>query len=399
MKTLAVTWYNRIPSHIKEILKVLKNRGHTAYLAGGCVRDFLLELPPKDFDIATSATPEEVAQEFPKTLDIGKAFGISMIVTPEETVEVARFRADGEYANHRHPTSVKFSSPEEDAKRRDFTINGLFYDPEQELVIDYVGGIDDLAARKIRAVGDPEKRIQEDALRMLRAVRFLAQLKKKGFSLDPVLITAVQKNAELIQKISKERVTQEILHILASAHPMEGLDSMVVSKLWSQMFRFPLPKIELEKTLTLWKNFFAESPQTLFLAVLFRAGKEELFQRLLLSADCKKSLHWILQQADPLAAATLAQKKTVAQSLHWREALVFHGMDCAPHELAPWIQWRNELGTRLDPPPLLSGEDLQRLGFTPGPKLGNSLKQLREAQLNEVVTTKEEAINFIKALA
>ncbi len=396
MKTLTVSWYNRIPSHIKGILEVLKNRGYTAYLAGGCVRDFLLELSPKDFDIATSATPDEVAKEFPKTLDIGKAFGITMIVTPEETVEVARFRADGEYANHRHPSSVVFSSPEEDAKRRDFTINALFYDQEKELVIDYVGGLADLAAQKIRAVGDPDQRIQEDALRMLRAVRFFAQLKNKGFSLDPALISAIQKNADKIKIISRERITQEFLHILNSPNPVIGMDFLVQTKLWDQVFPSEFPKIAAEKVFTSWKKHFPDSPQLVLLAVLYGEMKEKLFGPLLLSAETKKALSWIQQQKDLLFVGTFAQKKSIAQNPHWKDALVFHGADRPEPEITAWIRWRSELGTRLDPSPLLSGEEMKNLCFAPGPELGKCLKLLREAQLNETVTTKEEAVTFIQ---
>ncbi len=360
------------------------------------MRDFLLELTPKDFDIATSATPDEVAKEFPKTLDIGKAFGITMIVTPEETVEVARFRADGEYANHRHPSSVVFSSPEEDAKRRDFTINALFYDHEKETVFDYVDGLADLTARKIRAVGDPDQRIQEDALRMLRAVRFFAQLKNKGFSLDPALISAIQKNADKIKNISRERITQEFLHILNSSNPVLGMDFLVQTKLWDQVFPSEFPKIAAEKVFTSWKQHFPDSPQIVLLAVLYREMKEKLFSSLLLSAETKKALAWIQQQKDLLFTGALAQKKAIAQNSHWKDALIFHGADQPEPEITAWIRWRNELGTRLDPSPLLSGEEMQKLGFAPGPELGKYLKLLREAQLNETVTTKEAAITFIQ---
>lgn len=408
MKTLAVSWYNRIPQHIKEILHTLKKNGHIAYLAGGCVRDFLLELTPKDFDIATDADPEQVASLFPKTLDIGKAFGIMMIVTPEETVEVARFRTDGQYNNHRHPDSVTFSNPEEDAKRRDFTINALFYDGSQEQVMDYVGGLDDLSHRRIRAVGDPLARIQEDSLRMLRAVRFVAQLEQKGFSLDPELLRAIQASASKIRLVSKERITQEFFHILQSKSPISGLKLFEASGLWKELFAIPYRNDEVEKLWTLWNSLFGEASQsepqhqenadTFLLAAIFSSsGKNfqaDLAPFVLFSSQQKKNLHWILDGAADLFSVDLANRKTAAIHPCWREGLVLKANQRSRDELLQWMQWRKQNEKNLDPPPLVNGSDLLALGIPSGPELGRISKLIRQEQLREQLHTKDDAVKL-----
>src|SRR6218665_1336476 len=155
MRSYDVEWYHHLPSHVKEILDRLQGAGRKAFVVGGAVRDLWLGRKPKDFDIVSEATPEEIEKLFPKTLDVGRAFGIMIVVTGDGPVEVARFRADGAYTDGRHPDEIRFSDPDEDAQRRDFTINGLFYDHATGKVLDYVGGVEDLKAKRIRAVGDP----------------------------------------------------------------------------------------------------------------------------------------------------------------------------------------------------------------------------------------------------
>ena len=192
----------------RRIARTLRAAGHTALLAGGCVRDSLLGRKPKDFDVATSARPDQVEALFPKTLAVGKSFGVIVVVDGKVQTEVAMFRSDGGYADGRHPDSIRFSTPEEDASRRDFTVNGLFADPESGAVLDYVGGLPDLAAGVVRAIGDPVERFGEDALRMLRAVRFAGVL---GFALDPATADAIQRSVRLLRRVSAERVGQELV--------------------------------------------------------------------------------------------------------------------------------------------------------------------------------------------
>src|SRR5437763_7588293 len=190
----------------REIAQRLRGRGHIAYFAGGCVRDMVRDLPAKDFDIATDATPDVVQKIFPRTYAVGAAFGVVVVVDNGFNFEVATFRSDGAYLDHRHPVDVRFSSPEEDAKRRDFTINGMFFDPEKNEVIDFVGGRDDIEAKLIRAIGKPGDRFEEDRLRMLRAVRFATVL---DYQIDDQTWKALLESADAINEISAERIRDE----------------------------------------------------------------------------------------------------------------------------------------------------------------------------------------------
>ena len=201
-----------------EVTVSLQRAGHTAYWAGGCVRDAILGRAPKDYDVATSATPDEVRElfGFKRTLPIGASFGVITVVGPKSAgqIEVATFRRDGGYSDGRRPDSVEFTDAREDAVRRDFTINGMFFDPATEEVIDFVGGQEDIKRQVIRAIGDPHKRIEEDKLRMLRAVRFAATYE---FALDPQTRDAVSAHAAEIEVVSGERIGAELVRMLS--HP------------------------------------------------------------------------------------------------------------------------------------------------------------------------------------
>src|SRR6266403_4302412 len=197
----------------REIAKRLRERGHIAYFAGGCVRDMVRSLAPKDFDIATDATPDIVQKIFPHTYAVGAHFGVVVVVENGMNFEVATFRSDGAYLDHRHPIEVRFSSPEEDAKRRDFTINGMFFDPEKNEVIDFVGGRGDIEAKIVRAIGKPAQRFEEDRLRMLRAVRFATVL---DYKIDDETWDALVASAASINEISAERIREELLKIFLS---------------------------------------------------------------------------------------------------------------------------------------------------------------------------------------
>jgi poly(A) polymerase len=201
------------------IVQQLRERGHVAYFAGGCVRDMVRGLAPKDFDVATDAFPEVVQKIFPHTYAVGAKFGVIVLVENGFNFEVATFRSDGVYLDHRHPVDVRFSSPEEDAKRRDFTINGMFFDPEKNEVIDFVGGRADLKARIVRAIGDPGQRFSEDRLRMLRAVRFATVL---DYKIDNHTWDALVADAGSINEISAERIREELVKIFLSPNRVRG---------------------------------------------------------------------------------------------------------------------------------------------------------------------------------
>src|SRR5688572_30028855 len=196
------------------VVQRLRGAGHVAYFAGGCVRDLLLGLEPKDYDVATDAPPDRVRELFKRTQAVGQAFGVILVRVGRSQVEVATFRAEGKYLDGRRPSEVRFTTAEEDAKRRDFTINGLFLDPVTDEVIDYVGGQEDLKNNVLRAIGDPRVRFEEDYLRLLRAVRFVARF---NMNLDPETAKAIRAGAANLKAISPERVADELRLMLTPA--------------------------------------------------------------------------------------------------------------------------------------------------------------------------------------
>jgi poly(A) polymerase len=193
------------------IAKILKSNGHQVLFAGGCVRDFLMCQEPQDFDLATTAKPEDVERLFAKTIAVGKQFGVMLVMEGEDCFEVATFRQEGRYRDGRHPDEIRFTSPQEDALRRDFTVNGLFFDPFEGQVLDYVAGQEDIKRRVIRAIGDPLQRFEEDKLRLLRAVRFASTL---NFEIDRPTWDALCRMAGEITVVSPERIRDELIKIL-----------------------------------------------------------------------------------------------------------------------------------------------------------------------------------------
>jgi poly(A) polymerase len=235
----------------REIAARLRENGHIAYFAGGCVRDIVRGETPKDFDIATDAKPETVQKLFPRTYPVGAHFGVIIVLENGFQFEVATFRSDAAYIDGRHPSAVHFSSPEEDAKRRDFTINGMFYDPVAEEVIDFVGGRADIDAKLVRAIGDPAQRFAEDRLRMLRAVRFATVL---GYTIDNQTWDALVANATSINEISAERIRDELVRIFLSPNRIRGWDLLDSSGL----MRAILPELDRMKSVLQPEQFHPE---------------------------------------------------------------------------------------------------------------------------------------------
>lgn len=219
MGSAPVLW-DRMKEVARQVVGRLRAAGHVAYFAGGCVRDLLRGVPARDFDIATSATPAEVQRLFPKTIPVGAAFGVVLVVEGGGQFEVATFRSDAAYLDGRHPSAVRFGSPEEDAQRRDFTVNGLFLDPVTDQILDYVGGRADIDRRVIRCIGEPRHRFAEDKLRLLRCVRFASNLQ---FTIDPATDAAVREMAGQIQGVSAERIRDELIKIFTRPHAGQGL--------------------------------------------------------------------------------------------------------------------------------------------------------------------------------
>src|SRR6476661_2246928 len=224
----------------RAIATKLRQHGHTAYFAGGCVRDMVRGLPPKDIDIATDARPEQVQKIFARTYAVGAHFGVIVVLENGLQFEIATFRSDDVYLDGRRPSEVHFSSPKEDARRRDFTINGMFFDPAKNEVIDFVGGRDDLKAKLIRAIGDPAQRFAEDRLRMLRAIRFATVLE---FQIESETWNALQQASASITEISAERIREELVRIFLSPQRLRGWDFLDTSGLMKEI----LPELEAMK--------------------------------------------------------------------------------------------------------------------------------------------------------
>ena len=215
-----------------EIVRRLRSEEFEAYLVGGCVRDLVLGREPKDYDVTTDAIPEQVLRLFPDGLTVGAKFGVIIVPGEAGNIEVATFRSDGRYADGRHPNEVRYAkTPQEDVRRRDFTVNGLLYDPLSDQVLDYVGGQADIRGHRVRTIGDPYERFSEDRLRMLRAVRFAARF---AFTLDPAALDAIQRLAPQIRDVSAERVRDEILKILTEGAARRGFELLDRSGLLEQ---------------------------------------------------------------------------------------------------------------------------------------------------------------------
>lgn len=426
-----------------DIARRLQQAGHTAYFAGGCVRDELLGLDPHDYDIATSAKPAEVQKLFPHTQAVGAHFGVILVMEHGRAFEVATFRSDHEYIDGRRPEMVTFSTPEEDAARRDFTINGMFHDPVADKFIDFVGGREDLASQTLRAIGDPVDRFREDKLRLLRAVRFAARF---GYQIDPATWDALRVHAADIHAVSAERIREELVKILAHPTRVRGFDLLDQSGLLKEI----LPEIEKLKgceqpaqfhpegdvfvhTRAMLELLAPDAPVGVVLSVLFhdigkpptfryhkdedrirfsghdRVGAEmteRVMERLRFSrADAERAVeavrqHMVFKDVQNMRTAKL--KRFMARE-GFDEELELHRVDCQSSHGAldnyDFLKAKAEefANEPLIPPPLVTGHDLMALGWRPGPHFGPMLEAVQTAQLEGTLTTKEEALAWVKA--
>ena len=391
-----------------EVVRRLREAGFTAYWAGGCVRDQLLGRTPKDYDVATSAVPQEIRTLFGRrrTLAIGAAFGVISVIGPQKagTVEVATFRRDAAYSDGRHPDSVTFSSPEEDASRRDFTVNGLFYDPVERRVIDFVGGQNDLAERRLRAIGNPRDRFAEDKLRMLRAVRFATVL---GFSLEEKTREAVVEMAPEIHAVSPERIATEMRRLLADPNRAAGVRLLLDVGLAGEVLPEITPTDEsaekrTDAMLSLLDRLAHEAEFPLALAAVLVsfvnvAGAEAVCRRWRLSNQETERICWLVEHHAALNNASamrwsslhpLLTAEGVDDLLKLTEASLPEGALAAEHCRRLLTGPRE----KLDPPPLLTGADLLALGIPAGPKFKVILDRIRTAQLDGKIRTKAEAL-------
>ena len=391
------------------IVRRLREHGHEALFAGGCVRDMLLKIEPKDFDIATSARPEEIVALFTRTKQVGAQFGVVMIGQSRHWIETATFRTDLDYQDGRRPEHVAFTTATEDARRRDFTINGLFYNPIAEKVIDYVDGQADLDAGVIRAIGDPAQRFAEDHLRMLRAVRFAARL---DFKIEKDTAAAIKAHAERMVRISAERIREELQRILTHHSRPRGvrllreldlIEHLGIGDAW------PADRVEDAA------NVIGRLPKvtdfvTSLAGLLHDCSATEVKQiarTLRCSNEQVGDLAWLLTHLhDPERAKTLSLADIKRLLVHARvnDLLKLHHAVRDTHGLSldgyhEFITRRNAVAPKdIAPPPLVTGDDLLALGYEPGPIFKQVLDNLYDAQLNEAIVSKSEALRRLSEL-
>ncbi len=421
----------------------LREAGHEALFAGGCVRDQLLGHEPEDFDVATDARPDQVRRLFRRTVAVGVSFGVVEVLGPKpHKVQVATFRSDGAYTDGRHPDAVTYSTAREDALRRDFTINGMFFDPLGGKVIDYVGGESDLRRGVLRAIGDPAARFAEDKLRLLRAVRFATRF---GFALDPATADAARAMASQIRVVSAERIAEELRKMLTGPRRADGVRLTNDLGLVAAVLPELLPTQGLPQgppaapTGDLWTHLLrvvellpADSSFALALAALLHdigkprvvgrtpdrytfhghehVGKRmagEVCARLRLSNAETARIEWLVEKHQVLCEAERMRRSKLKPllahpgigdllTLHRADALasgrsVEHVEFCAQC-LRDWPP------EELNPPPLVTGDDLIALGQSPGPDYKRRLDAIHDAQLDGSVRTKDEAIELVRTL-
>ena len=447
------------PDDALAVLRRLREAGHVAYFAGGCVRDLLLGRGPKDYDVATDAPPGRVRELFRNTQAVGQAFGVILVRHHGSQVEVATFRSDGTYLDGRRPSEVRFTTAEEDARRRDFTINGLFLDPLkaaplEEQVIDHVGGRADLAAGVVRAIGDPERRFEEDHLRLLRAVRFAARL---GFGIEPVTAAAVRRHAPQLARISPERVGEELRAMLTP--PTRGLAWRLLNELdlAPVLFRFLPAPITTAKTantasasnatnaadtpnapnapnpshrpspyfarvapgraIPLGLSLAAAALEYLRPSLPDGRGVRTLFERSVvqkMTEALRRALRISNEESDDVLGtleglAPLARDDPPGLAVLKR----FLARPTAPLSRDLLAALADEIGRRVAelqgrlvelehteyaPPPLITGDDLTAAGWKPGPLFKRVLEAAYDAQLEGRVRTREEAMALAEGL-
>jgi poly(A) polymerase len=397
-----------------EVVRQLRAQGHEALWAGGCVRDELLGHLPKDYDVATSARPEEVREIFGRrrTVAVGAAFGVISVLGPKPAgqLDVATFRQDKEYVDGRRPEGVEYSTPEADAKRRDFTINGLFYDPIDERVIDFVGGLDDMERRVVRAIGDPFERFSEDKLRLLRAVRFATRF---DFALAPPTRRAVEAMAAEVTQVSAERIAAEMRMMLLDTSRRAAIELLGDVGLLAAI----LPELSAARASgSLGETYRVldrlEQPSfSLALAALLHdtitpAVSYEICRRWKLSNRDSQQVRWLAEHHDTLVAARQMawprlQRLLISDGIE--ELLQLHeAIAMAAGNDFDAVNYCRELlamsADELDPPPLITGDDLIAHGVARGREYHTLLEAVRDAQLNKSISTRVEALALVDLL-
>ena len=367
-----------------EVVQTLRRAGHEALWAGGCVRDLLLGIEPSDYDVATDATPDRVMKLFRRTVPVGASFGVVRVLGPPGAgeVEVATFRTDGAYLDGRRPTEVVFSTPEADASRRDFTVNGMFFEPIHEDVIDYVGGRADLEARVLRAIGDPAARFAEDKLRLLRAIRFASRF---GLTIEARTWAAIRAMAAEVVVVSPERVATELRKILAHPSRAEGIASAREAGLMAAI----LPGTDAEGIEVL-RHLPVDSSFPLALAALLDRldadRAEAVCRSLRLSNAERERATWLAAnraRLDEFGAMPTAARKRLLAAPGIGELIALHRASAGEPGIADRVDayLRDLPEGPIAPPPLIGGAELRGCGFSPGPAYKGLLTALYDAQL------------------
>ena len=420
------------------IVKRLRENGYESYLAGGCVRDMLLNKPPQDYDITTSARPDAITEIFPQTVPVGAQFGVMLIVVDGEPFEVATFRHDGPYLDGRHPSEVRYGSLKEDILRRDFTINGMVYDPIEGRVIDLVDGEKDLERRCLRAIGEARERFEEDRLRMVRAVRLAASL---DFTIEEKTLAAIGALAPTVGQISWERIGEEITRILTEGGARKGFELLDATGLLSQI----MPEVAAMKgveqspdyhpegdvfthTMLLLSHLQAPAETLAYGCLLHDVGKpvciqrtgerltfyghtekgaemaEEILKRLKRSRATWERVGYLVRnhlrhtQAPNMRLSTL---KRFLGDEGIDELLELTRIDAlsSDGDLQYYRFCKQKLEEfkeeEIHPAPLVRGRDLIDLGFSPGPAFSEILKQVEEAQLGGELSSREQALAWV----
>jgi len=390
-----------------KIIKRLRSNGFDALLAGGCVRDMLLGRPAKDYDVATDAHPTDVMKLFRRTVKVGAKFGVVVVLLEDRQVEVATFRTETGYVDGRHPAKVRFVNAAEDARRRDFTINGMFYDPLKKEVIDYVSGQSDLKKKIVRTIGVPEERFGEDYLRMLRAVRFSTQL---GFRIEPKTWSAVCSNAKNITKISGERIAMELEGILVNPNRSFGASLLFESGLAEAIFPGLLRK-QAKLAVKLLARLRKKVDFALALACLFADFESDFVLQkcavLKLSRSQNKHIKFLLTNRGKLLDDRMSLgrlKMILAEPYFWDLYELQRAIQKAEggdrKAIAPLIKLRKRIkalgDVQLRPRPLLNGHDLIRLGAVPGPVVGQLAEEMYIAQLEGKFQTVKQSEQWVK---
>lgn len=420
-----------------QIVQALRGAGHTAYFAGGCVRDLVMGRPAEDHDVATDASPERIEALFERTVPVGKQFGVILVALEGVTFEVATFRAEGAYEDGRHPTWVKFVTAKEDAERRDFTVNGLFYDPAAQEVIDFVGGEADIRARVIRAIGDPRKRFAEDKLRLLRAVRFASNL---DFEIEKNTWEAVRAMGREIGVVSQERIREELMKLFTRPGAGRGLRLLSEAGLLKEI----LPEIERMKgveqppefhpegdvfvhTCLLMDKLQTPSVTLAFGALLHDVGKPDTFERApdrirfnghdalggRMAEEILKRLRFPNKAIEEVKACVEnhmkfknvrdmreGKLKRFMATDTFLDELEMHRVDCLSSHgnLDNYNFLKAKLASlkeeELKPKPFLTGHDFLALGLKPGPRIGTLLEEAYDLQLDGTLKTREDALSW-----